>query len=150
MFRIAVVPVVALALLVAGCSNDGEGGSGAAGAGGAGDGSTEAGATTGPTTTLEVFVSAEDTQIETPFSIPPLDTDEIDVMIDEANEDDEVTTDEIAAVLQVAGVEPELAACEAEILVGLGVEDIGGAVELQQAVDSMTDETRAQLAACFN
>ena len=96
------------------------------------------------------FTPASEVNPETPFSIPPLDTDEIDVMLDEAFEDDEVTADEIAAVLEVAGVEPELARCEADLLVSLGVEDVSGGIELQQALDAMTDEDHQQLEACFN
>ncbi len=106
------------------------------------------------TTTVVTFTPATAGTIVTPFSIPPLDpdpetADEIDVMLDEALDDDEVTADELAAVLEVAGVESDVAVCEADLLFELGVEDLGGIIDLQRAVDAMTDDQASRLQACF-
>ena len=137
-------------LLVASCSSDSDGSSsGESGAPEVGASTTSGETSADSTTTLQTFTPAPEEQVETPFSLPPLDTDEIDVMLEEALDDDEVTADEIAAVLVVAGVAPDVAACEAELLVELGVEDIGGAVELQRAVEAMTPEITARLTECL-
>ena len=150
MFRNASLFLVIL-VLVASCSSDSDGSSGESGAPDAGastaSGETSADSTT--STTLPTFTPAPEEEVETPFSLPPFDTDEIDVMLEEALDDDEVTADELAAVLVIAGVAPDVAECEAEILIELGVEDVGGAVELQRAVEAMTPEITARLTECL-
>lgn len=139
--------VVVAVLVAVGCSPDDDGGLTAAPV--ATDAAESVAAGEQPAETTVTLGLQTSVTVETPFSIPPLDTDEVDVMIDEAFEDDEVTEDELRAILVQAGMAPEAAACEAALLAELGVEEINGGQELLDAVQAMTPEQRARLDQCL-
>lgn len=74
---------------------------------------------------------------------------DIEEMVDAANEDGTVTSEEMAEILVESGTPETQASCEGRILAELGVTDPTDPEQLQAVAADLTEEQRAALSNCI-